>query len=85
MRCLLPGEWLNGEVINFFVDFWQPPVQDGVLLMDTLFWVERLKKVTSVRKSEGWDEVLTDPVLMVWSFFPSSSIWTNDRPVLFIT
>lgn len=38
LRCLLPGGWLTGDVINFFCGLWQPPLSDRVAIFKTGFW-----------------------------------------------
>lgn len=73
VNCLLPGHWLNGDVMNFIIDSWQPLFKEGVLLMDTYFWPTRLKRVRSARQSEAWDQVLGECLLKVRCMVSSMS------------
>lgn len=67
VKRLLPGGWIDGEIINFCLDSWQPPVAEGVVLLDTYFWPARLKYIESVDDEQRWRHVFDDPVLQVRS------------------
>lgn len=61
LQCLLPGEWLTGDTINFFIAKRQPPPTDGIVICSTYFWSGRLENTLQKPKDvgiseEGWDE-----------------------------
>lgn len=37
VQRLMPGEWVSGDVFNFFIDQWQPDILDGIILFRTTF------------------------------------------------
>lgn len=48
VHCLMPGQWVNDDIINFFVDQWQPSSSEGVFLFDTRFWSWRLRSISTL-------------------------------------
>ena len=65
IKSLLFERWVSGDVINYLVDVWQPPIEEGVLLVDTSFWIHMKNVQNDSTKEECWGHLLDDHGLNV--------------------